>query len=86
MAATPVVRTADGKGYECARKASHTTGENTAGASNTANGAIPDGCIVQGHYNGSTLDGVRVIRLPGNVVVHTCGTQTGLTSKWVGQS
>lgn len=66
-----VVRSADGRNYVCPL-------EPTV--------VIPDGCIVQAHWNGSTLDGVRVIRLPGNVQVHACGVQTGLTGKWVGQS
>lgn len=68
--ASLVVRSADGKNYICPLDSV----------------VIPEGCIVQAHWNGTTLDGVRVIRLPNNVQVHACGVQTGLTTKWVGQS
>ena len=47
---------------------------------------IPDGCWVQGTWNGTTgaVTGVKAVR-SGYVVVHQCGTTTGLTSKWQGQ-
>lgn len=64
-----VARTADGRDYACP----------LCGA------VIPDGCIVQAHWNGKTLDGVRVVQLPGQNVAHACGITTGLTGKWTGQ-
>lgn len=65
-----VVRSADNKNYLCAYDGA----------------VIPDGCMVQGTWNGTTgaVTGVRVIR-SGNVTVHSCGTTTGLTTKWSGQ-
>lgn len=71
--AFPYSRTADGRGYQCARDAA----------------AIPEGCIVQGVWDANgALTGVRVIRVgtAGAIVtVHQCGTITGLSGKWSGQ-
>lgn len=75
----PYRRSLDGRDYVCARD----------------DAILPDGVIVQGHYSGSTLDGVRAIvvgarsadqKQPAIVVVHQCGTITGLSGKWSGQS
>ena len=69
MAKKPLVkRSTDGRTYQCVLDGAN----------------IPDGAWVQGTWDtNGNVTGVRATR-SGNVVLHSCGTITGLTTKWSG--
>lgn len=76
---SPVKLSADRKNYLCAKD----------------DAVLPDGVIVQAAYSSNTLVGVRALLVGARSadgkssaisVAHTCGTITGLSGKWTGQT